>query len=212
MSKHYAEIAFTAPVADVQELHGSQRFYARRAAQARPEEGPDAITPEVRDFLADRDSFYLATVGETGWPYVQFRGGPPGFVHVLDEHRLGWADFRGNLQYISTGNLRADERVAMIVMDYPSQRRLKIFGHARAVDVDAELLATLTHADYDAVVERAVVVTVDAFDWNCPQHITARYTLAELEPRLSALRGRMAALESENAELRRRLSAGENRP
>jgi predicted pyridoxine 5'-phosphate oxidase superfamily flavin-nucleotide-binding protein len=208
MSKHYGEIAFTGHVNDVQERYGSRSFYARQGARAQSSDGPDAVTPEVRGYLAERDSFYLATVSETGWPYVQYRGGPPGFLQVLDEHTLGWADFRGNLQYISTGNISADDRVALLVMDYPDRRRLKIFGHARIAFADDEpdLVATLSRPDYDAVIERAVVVTVDAFDWNCQQHITPRYTLAELQAPLAALRDRIAALEAQNAELRNLLS------
>ena len=205
MSRHYGQIAFTDPVKDVQERYGSRPFYERHQSRTRGAKGPDPLTPDVRDFLAEQDGFYLATVSDTGWPYVQFRGGLPGFLQVLDENTLGWADFRGNLQYISTGNLGSDDRVALIVMDYAHRRRLKIFGHARVVfaDDDPTLVATLTRPGDDSVVERAVLVTVEAFDWNCPQHITPRYTLAELEPHVGALRDRLAALTAENAELRK---------
>ncbi len=205
MSRHYGQIAFTDTVKDVQQRYGSRPFYERHQARTRGAKGPDPLTPDVRDFLAERDSFYLATVSDTGWPYVQFRGGPPGFLRVLDENTLGWADFRGNLQYISTGNLGSDDRVALFVMDYPHRRRLKIFGHARVVfaEDDPELVATLTRPGDDGVVERGVLVTVEAFDWNCPQHITPRYSLAELEPHLGALRDRVAALTAENVELRK---------
>jgi len=205
MSRHYGQIAFTDTVKDVQQRYGSRPFYERHQARTLGAKGPDPMTPDVRDFLAERDSFYLATVSDTGWPYVQFRGGPPGFLRVLDENTLGWADFRGNLQYISTGNLGSDDRVALFVMDYPHRRRLKIFGHARVVfaEDDPEMIGTLTRPDDDGVVERGVLVTVEAFDWNCPQHITPRYSLAELEPHLGALRDRVAALTAENAELRK---------
>jgi predicted pyridoxine 5'-phosphate oxidase superfamily flavin-nucleotide-binding protein len=205
MSRHYGQIAFTDTVKDVQQRYGSRPFYERHQARTRGAKGPDPMTPDVRDFLAERDSFYLATVSETGWPYVQFRGGPPGFLRVLDENTLGWADFRGNLQYISTGNLGSDDRVALFVMDYPHRRRLKIFGHARVVfaEDDPEMIGTLTRPGDDGVVERGVLVTVEAFDWNCPQHITPRYSLAELEPHIGALRDRVAALTAENAELRK---------
>jgi len=205
MSRHYGQIAFTDTVKDVQERYGSRPFYERHQARTLGAKGPDPMTPDVRDFLAERDSFYLATVSETGWPYVQFRGGPPGFLRVLDENTLGWADFRGNLQYISTGNLGSDDRVALFVMDYPHRRRLKIFVHAKVVfaEDDPELVATLTRPGDDSVVERGVLVTVEAFDWNCPQHITPRYSLAELEPHIGALRDRVAALTAENAELRK---------
>jgi uncharacterized protein len=211
LSNHYGSIAYTDAVKDLQQRYGSRRFYARHEARTTGDERSDALTPDVEEYIADRDSFYLASVGETGWPYVQFRGGPPGFLQVLDEHTLGWADFRGNLQYITTGNLTGNERVALFVMDYPNRQRLKIFGHARVAypDEEPELVARLTRPDYEAVVERAVVVSVDAFDWNCRQHIAPRYTVAELEPHLSGLNDRIAALEAENAELRGLLAAEE---
>ncbi|MCM4085093.1 pyridoxamine 5'-phosphate oxidase family protein [Paractinoplanes hotanensis] len=201
MSAHYADIAFTDRVGDVQQRYGSQKFYARRRHRGT---GPDRITPEVRAFLGARDSFYLATVSESGWPYVQFRGGPPGFLKVRDDTTIGWADFQGNLQYISTGNVAGDNRVALIVMDYPHRRRLKIYGRARVVfpDDDAALIADLGVPDYDAVVERGVLVEVEAFDWNCQQHITPRYSVADLEPHLDTLRNRIADLEAENTALR----------
>ncbi len=205
MSRHYGGIAFTDHVNDVQERYGSRPFYARHQSRSSGPDGPDPMTPDVAEFLAERDGFYLATVGETGWPYVQFRGGAPGFVRVLDTHTFGWADFRGNLQYISTGNVSADDRVAAIFMDYPHRRRLKIFGHARVVfaEDDPKLVERMVIPGDDSVVERAVLVTVDAFDWNCPQHITPRYSVAELEPRLGALRAEIAALRAENAEIRK---------
>ncbi len=205
MSGHYGQIAFTDPVRAVQQHYGSRDFYDRHQARTRGPTGPDPMTPDVREFLAGRDSFYLATVSDTGWPYLQFRGGPPGFLRVLDDTTVGWADHRGNLQYISTGNLTTDSRVAMFLMDYPHRRRLKIFGHATVIHAsdDPARVAELTVPDADAVVERGVIVTVDAYDWNCPQHITPRYTVAELEPHLGALRQELEALRAENADLRR---------
>ena len=155
---------------------------------------------------------HLALVGETGWPYVQFRGGPTGFVHVLDDHTIAWADFRGNLQYISTGNVTGDDRVAMIALDYAHRRRLKIFGRARIVtaDQDAGLMHSLSDSAYDAVVERTVVVSVEAYDWNCPQHITPRFTLDELDRAIAPVRSQLAAVQAENAQLREQLHrAGE---
>jgi predicted pyridoxine 5'-phosphate oxidase superfamily flavin-nucleotide-binding protein len=188
VSKHYATIAFTPPVLDVQEEHGSRDFYERKAARGAADPGMDALTATEREFLEATDGFYLATTSETGWPYIQHRGGPIGFVKVLDQHTIGWADFRGNLQYISTGNLAGDDRVALFVMDYVHQRRLKIFGRARVATIDAEpdLARQLVTDDDGSVVERVVVVTVEAFDWNCPQHITQRFTLAELEAGMAA--------------------------
>jgi predicted pyridoxine 5'-phosphate oxidase superfamily flavin-nucleotide-binding protein len=204
MSKHYATIAFTEDVRAVQREHGSQAFYDRKRVAGKASPGRDPLTATEQDYLAQRDSFYLATVSATGWPYVQFRGGPTGFLRVLDEHTLAWADFRGNLQYISTGNLAALDRVAIIAVDYVHRRRLKIFGHARVVTAqdDPELGSSLVDPDYDAAVERAVVIDVEAFDWNCPQHITPRYSAADLEPALAPLRDQLAALQAENARLR----------
>lgn len=215
MSKHYGAIAFTEAVRDVQRDHGSHGFYDRKRVQGTAVPGIDALTDDEKDYLAERDSFYLATVSETGWPYVQYRGGPAGFLRVVDDHTVGWADFRGNLQYISTGNVADHDgddhnRVALIAMDYVHQRRLKIYGRARVVTVedDPDLVASFVDPSYDAVVERAVLVTVEAYDWNCPQHITQRFSAAELEPHLAPLRDQLAALKDENAELRARLAGG----
>jgi predicted pyridoxine 5'-phosphate oxidase superfamily flavin-nucleotide-binding protein len=204
MSRHYGAIAFTEAVRGVQREHGSHAFYDRKRIQGTAVPGVDALTDDEKDYLAERDSFYLASVSETGWPYVQFRGGPAGFVKVVDDHTIGWADFRGNLQYISTGNVAGDDRVALIAMDYAQQRRLKIYGHARVVSAeeDPTLVRSFTDPAYDAVVERVVLVTVEAFDWNCPQHITPRFTVEELETHLAPLRDQLAALQAENARLR----------
>ena len=207
MSKRYASIAFTDDVRAVQHDYGSHDFYGRKAAAGASSSGPDQLTDDEKDYLRERDGFYLASIGETGWPYVQFRGGPPGFVHILDDHTIGWADFRGNLQYISTGNVSGDDRIAIIALDYAHRRRLKIFGHARIVTADdnPELLQSLSDDTYDAVAERAVIVSVEAYDWNCPQHITPRFTTAELEPALAPIREELAALRAENARLRGQL-------
>jgi predicted pyridoxine 5'-phosphate oxidase superfamily flavin-nucleotide-binding protein len=205
VSKHYGTIAFTDDVREAQACNGSGAFYDRKRTKGQATADPDPITEIERDFLAERDGFYLATVSETGWPYVQYRGGPPGFLRVIDDHTLGWADFRGNLQYISTGNLAGDDRVAMIVMDYAHRRRLKIFGRAQVITAEdrPELITTLADPSYDGVVQRAVLISVDAFDWNCPQHITPRFTAAEIEPHVIALRRQLAALQAENDELRK---------
>lgn len=212
MSRHYDDIAFTEAVSEVQERYGSRSFYDRRRSRGHRTAGRDeregddvgdALSEDERSYLGERDSFYLATVSATGWPYVQFRGGPPGFLRVLDDHTIGWADFRGNLQYISTGNVAGDDRVALIVMDYPNRQRLKIFGRARVAYAEDEpgLVSQLSLPTYDAVVQRAVVVSVAAFDWNCQQHITPRYTAAELEGPLAAMRHRIRHLEDENERL-----------
>ena len=211
MSKHYGSIAFTDAVVGVQREYGSDGFYGRKRVQGNAAPGIDALTDDEREYLAERDSFYLATVSETGWPYVQYRGGPRGFLRVVDDHTIGWADFRGNLQYISTGNVGGDDRVALIALDYAHQRRLKIFGHARVVTVaeDPALVKSLADPDYSAEVERAVLVTVEAFDWNCQQHITPRFSAAELEPHLAPLRRQLADLQAENARLREGLGSGD---
>ncbi len=136
----------------------------------------DRFTDNEAAFIAERDSFYMATVSESGWPYVQHRGGPPGFLKVLDEKTLGFADFRGNLQYISLGNIAADDRVALILVDYPNRARLKILAHMEVRDLAAEpdLAARLALPGYKAKLERAFLLHLETFDWNCPQHITPR--------------------------------------
>lgn len=210
VSKHYGAIAFTDAVREVQHRYGSDGFYDRKRVQGTAAPGADVLTEDEKDYLAERDSFYLASVGETGWPYVQFRGGPAGFLRAVDDSTIGWADFRGNLQYISTGNVTGNDRVALIAVDYVHRRRLKIFGRARVVTVedDPALIETFADPGYDAVVERAVLVTVEAYDWNCPQHITVRFSAADLEPHLAPLHEELEALRRENTELREKLGHG----
>ena len=180
MGRAFAERAFTPRVQALQTAAGSRASYARMAQHS---DAGAALGEEEADFIEARDGFYQATVGETGWPYVQFRGGPPGFLKALNSQTIAYADFRGNLQYISMGNLQGDDRVSLILMDYAQQRRLKIMGRARVVEAAADpaLVAALQVPGYRARPERAVVITVEAFDWNCPQHITPRYTRAEIE-------------------------------
>ncbi|MGF9764478.1 pyridoxamine 5'-phosphate oxidase family protein [Microvirga sp. 0TCS3.31] len=165
----------------------------------------DRLGPDEEAFIASRDSFYIASVSETGWPYVQFRGGPPGFLRVLDERTLDFADFRGNKQYITTGNVIANDRVSLFLMDYPHRQRLKILGRASVLDIkdDPELVAGLVVKAYDARVERALRITVAAFEWNCPQHITPRFTQDELVEALAPIRQEMASLREENKRLQR---------
>lgn len=178
MLHKYLEIASTPAVKSERRHYGSAEQYARIDGTLDPEGPPrnDRLGPDEEAFIAGRDGFYLASVSETGWPYVQFRGGPIGFLRVLDDKTLGFADFRGNRQYITTGNVSGNDRVSLFLMDYAHQRRLKIFGRMHVVDatVDAALAARLSVSGYDARVERAVTITVEAFDWNCPQHITPR--------------------------------------
>lgn len=201
MALAFADIAFTPAVRAEQDRRGSAKAYGKFLSDERW--GGDRIGPEEAAFLTDRDGFFQASTSETGWPYVQFRGGTPGFVKILDEKTIAYADYRGNRQYISTGNLAHSNRISIIAMDYPNQRRLKLWGEVEFIDPkdDPDLLAQL-HSGKE-IVERIVKITVSAFDWNCPRHIPRRFTLEELEPELSALRDRLAELEAENAQLKR---------
>jgi predicted pyridoxine 5'-phosphate oxidase superfamily flavin-nucleotide-binding protein len=195
MAKNFAEIAFTESVKAQQEKYGSRRSYARMEAMAR---GTELSFAEA-DFIAERDSFYLSTVGESGYPYVQFRGGPKGFLKVLDQQTLAYADFRGNLQYISVGNLTRNDKAALILMDYAQRRRLKIYARIEVIEAkDApKLIAQLQDPGYEAKVERAMLLHVEAFDWNCPQHIKQRFTLEEIRELNAPLYEHVAKLEAE---------------
>lgn len=201
MSRQYGCIAFTDNVRGVQVEYGSAGFYDRMRRRAVGSEQSDPLGPREAAFLTERDGIYVATVSETGWPYVQFRGGPQGFLNVRDDHTIAWADFRGNLQHVSTGNLIGDRRIAIIAVDYPRRQRLKLFGTARVIRIqdDPALVASVAVEGYDAVVEAAIVVTVAAFDWNCPQHIPQRFTLAQVEQRIAPLRERIRELEEQIA-------------
>jgi predicted pyridoxine 5'-phosphate oxidase superfamily flavin-nucleotide-binding protein len=179
MAHQFAEIMFTDGVKAAQEHVGSRTQYERFTAATGPN---DELSETEADFIAQRDTLYMATVNADGWPYVQHRGGPPGFLRVLGPGCLAYADFRGNKQMISVGNAATNNRVSLILMDYPNRRRLKILGHLRiedARDVAPEELAKVALDDYSARIERIVYIDVAAFDWNCPQHITPRYTEAE---------------------------------
>ncbi len=160
-------------------------------------------------FIAERDSFYMATVSETGWPYVQHRGGPPGFLKLVDDRTLAFADYRGNRQYISTGNLAANDRVSLFLMDYPRRARLKIYARAEILALDdvPDLTALVTVPEYRAKLERVFRLRLEAFDWNCSQHITPRLSEREISEAILPVRDRLAQLEAENAELRARLAA-----
>ncbi len=169
----------------------------------------DRFTQAEAAFIAERDSFYLASVSQTGWPYIQHRGGPAGFLRLLDDVTLGFADFRGNRQYISLGNIADEDRVALFLMDYPNRRRLKILAHMKAHDLKAEpeLAARLATPGYRALPERGFTLRLEAFDWNCAQHITPRFTAAQVEPAVTPLRERLARLEAENTRLREALAS-----
>ena len=204
MTHKFADLAFTNGVKALQVQAGS------RASYARMEGGPvthDRLGDAEAAFITGRNSFYMATVSETGWPYVQHRGGPTGFVRVLDDRRIGFADFRGNRQYVSTGNLGHDDRISMIFVDYPNRQRLKILGRAAVVGPDHDpdhdiVLQQLNMPDYRARVERGIIIQVDAFDWNCPQHITPRYAADELDMITTPLLDKIAHLENELAAVR----------
>jgi uncharacterized protein len=206
MASKYFDIAVTSSVAAAQAAKGSPAPVSNLQFD-RP---LDALTQAEMDFIAARDSFYLATVSETGWPYVQHRGGPAGFLRVLDQNTLAFADFRGNRQYISLGNLAENNRAALILMDYPHRRRLKIYARleARGIADDAALARELALPGYKARPERAFLLHVSSFDWNCPQHITPRFTEAEIDAALKPMRGRLEQLEAENSALRAKLAAG----
>jgi uncharacterized protein len=181
MGRRFAEIAFTPAVKEEQERHGSRRQYQRVEEQGEP---GDRLGPHERAFIQARDGFYMSTISETGWPYIQYRGGPKGFLKILDDRTLGFADLGGNMQYISTGNLKLNDRVALFLMDYPHQRRLKILGHVQVYEGDSEAkkwIDRLKTDERNSRPERAYVIRVAAFDWNCPQHITQRFTIEELQ-------------------------------
>lgn len=198
MPHHFANIAFTPTVKKLQEEFGSRSSYARM--ENRPDALNHRLTGAEAGFIAARNSLYMATVSETGWPYIQHRGGPAGFVRVLDDSTIGFADFRGNRQYVSVGNLMTDDRVSLFFMDYPNRTRLKLFGRARCIGFDDQAtLSRLELPDYRAKIERGFVITVEGFDWNCSQHIAERYTVEEVHAVMSSLRTRIAELEAELA-------------
>jgi predicted pyridoxine 5'-phosphate oxidase superfamily flavin-nucleotide-binding protein len=200
MAYRFLDIAGTPSVKAAQAANGSGEYWEGFAGDP----GFARFTEAEVQFITQRDSFYMATVSESGWPYVQHRGGPRGFLKVLDDETLGFADFRGNRQYISVGNVGASDRVSLILMDYPNRRRLKIYAHAQLWDLkdDLDLAQRLASPGYKAKVERGVLLRIEAFDWNCPQHITPRFTEAELAQALEPVRQRIRDLEEEVTALR----------
>jgi predicted pyridoxine 5'-phosphate oxidase superfamily flavin-nucleotide-binding protein len=200
MAHTFGSLAFTPVVKELQERYGSRRQYERLAAQGASYQG---LGLDEREFIGERDSFYMASIGSTGWPYVQHRGGPKGFLKVLDNQTIAFGDYRGNKQYVSTGNLLTDDRVALILVDYPRQARLKILGHAKITErAEARNLLEVVRDEEDTFVERVYVIHVDAFDWNCQQHITPRFTVDEIRTILAPFEERLQTLEAENARLR----------
>jgi predicted pyridoxine 5'-phosphate oxidase superfamily flavin-nucleotide-binding protein len=203
MSYGFLDIAITPSVKAAQAEMGADSTWA----DFKGHREFDRFTENEKAFIAERDSFYMATVSETGWPYVQHRGGPRGFLKVIDDRTLAFADYRGNRQYISTGNIAANDRVSLFLMDYPRRTRLKIFAHIEklTVDEDPSLTERVTDPAYKAKIERIFRLRLDAFDWNCPQHITPRYTEQEVTAAIRPLQERLAQLEAENAGLRVKL-------
>lgn len=204
MTYGFMDIARTPSVRDAQAEMGADRLWTdfkghRESAR---------FTDQEAAFIAQRDSFYIASVSETDWPYVQHRGGPPGFLKVLDDQTLAFADYRGNRQYISTGNFKASDRACLILVDYPRRARLKIYAHVEtlALDADAALTDRVLDQDYKAKRERIFRLRLAAFDWNCPQHITPRFTESEIHTAVQPLHDRVEQLERENAVLRAQLS------
>jgi predicted pyridoxine 5'-phosphate oxidase superfamily flavin-nucleotide-binding protein len=199
-------IVFTPAAQKAQAERGSATAYERRLTDG----FPDTITPELAQFIAEQDTVFLATATAEGAPYIQHRGGPKGFIKVVDERTLGFADYRGNRQYITLANLSENDRAYLFLLDPARKQRIKLWGRARVVENDAALVDKLFDEGYKAKPERAILFTIEAWDVNCSQHITPRFTEAEIEEALKAVRDRVAALEAENARLRVLLAQAEN--
>jgi len=204
MPYHFLEVAITPNVRLSQAEMGADQIWLDDHHRE-----SDSFTDSELSFIAARDSFYVASVSETGWPYVQHRGGPKGFLKIVEKKTLAFADYRGNRQYISTGNFAANDRACLLLVDYPRRARLKIYMRVEklALDTDPALTDLVLDAGYRAKAERIFRLRLEAFDWNCPQHITPRYTELEVENAVTPLRERLAQLEAENAELRARITA-----
>lgn len=204
MSHSFGSLIFTPAIKALQERYGSRRQCARMEQSG----SRDRLGPDESAFLAERDSFYMATVGATGWPYVQHRGGAKGFLKVIDDRTIAFADFRGNKQFVSTGNVATDNRVALILVDYPRQARLKILGRAEIFEGDQarDWIEKVRDPGYKAPIERVFVIRIEAFDWNCPQHITPRFTEEQIQDALAPFEQRMQDLELENKRLREELA------
>ncbi len=192
---NYSSLAFSDATKKLQEKFGSRANYARMEKQSYVE----GLTENEIEFISLRDEFYMSTMGENGYPYIQFRGGPAGFLKVLDDKRIGFIDFRGNMQYITAGNLATNNKAALFLMDYPGQTRLKIYAEAQIVELkdDQALFSRLNLTDYKFKPERMMVFTIKAYSWNCPQHITPRYTLKEVEEIFESQQLHIASLEAE---------------
>jgi predicted pyridoxine 5'-phosphate oxidase superfamily flavin-nucleotide-binding protein len=203
MAKNFAELAFTDVIKKLQEKHGSRKSY-ERMANFKVDNG---LTINEVTFIQKSNSFYLASVGSQGFPYIQHRGGPKGFLKVIDSNRIGFIDFVGNRQYVTVGNVATNNNISLILVDYPSQTRLKIYAKAEIIELkdNLELYELLDMEDYKFKPERMVVLHIEAFDWNCPQHITPRYTVDEIEKAFSPQMEYIKALENEISELKKNL-------
>lgn len=199
MAKNFAEIAYSDAAKALQVEHGSRKSYE----QMEKLNVVDGLSRNEIRFIEERDSFYLASMGESNFPYIQHRGGPKGFVKVLDKNTIGFIDFSGNKQYVSTGNFTTNNNVALIMMDYPARARLKMFAKAEIVELEnnQELLASFDLGEYNFRPERMVLFHVEAYDWNCPQHITPRFTVDEIKVTFQAQMEQIAKLEKENLRL-----------
>ena len=203
MAKNFASIAFTDEIKALQEKHGSRKSYARMEKEVYQE----GLTENEIAFIAGRDSFYMATMGESGFPYIQHRGGPKGFIKVLDAKRIGFIDFKGNMQYVSVGNIAGNNKVALIMVDYPSRTRLKIYARAEITELDDDpaLYELLDLSEYKFRPERMMILHIEAYDWNCPQHITPRYTVEEIEEAFAEQKNYTSKLEAEIISLKQKL-------
>ena len=199
MQERISDIAFTNTVKVIQERKGSRASYEKMGAKGG---WRDRVTEELAAFIADRDSFYLGTANSDGQPYIQHRGGPKGFLRVVDDKTLAFADFTGNRQYISQGNLEENDKAYIFLMDYANRRRIKIWGRARIVEDDPELLSSLVMPDYKAKPEQAVVFTIEAWDVNCPQHIPRRFSEEEVADVITKLQQRITEVEAERDALK----------
>lgn len=204
MAKNFAEIAFTNAVKKLQTKHGSRNSYERMEKF----NVIDGLTPSEINFIQNRDSFYMATTGTSKYPYIQHRGGPKGFLKVLDSKRLGFIDFSGNKQYVSVGNIETNNKVSLFIMDYANKSRLKIFATSEIIELEDNptLLKSLDLKGYNFKPERMMVFNIEAYDWNCPQHITQRYTMAEIEEAINPLKDHINNLEAQIALLQQQKS------
>lgn len=205
MTKSFGSLVFTPAVKALQERYGSRRQYERLEQRGEVQGG---LGPDEKEYIRERDTFYMASIGESGWPYVQHRGGPKGFLKAIDSNTLAFADFRGNKQYISTGNLLVNNRAALILVDYPRQLRLKILGRVEIFEGEKanDWLSKVRDPEYKATTERVYVIRIEAFDWNCQQHIIPRFTLDEIRSVLEPIEKEMQDLQQQNEDLRQKLA------